>query len=50
MPKDPLIKADYINYDGLEAKSVPEEILDQPVTGTGSISALVIIFYYEEGK
>jgi hypothetical protein len=31
MHKDPLIEADYINYDYLEAKSVPGQILDRPV-------------------
>ena len=33
MDKDPLVEADYINYDYLEIKSVSDEILDQPVTG-----------------
>ena len=31
MHKDPLIEADYINYDHLEAQSIPEQILDRPV-------------------
>ncbi len=33
MHKDPLIEADYMNDDYLEAKSVPRQILDRPVTG-----------------
>ncbi len=33
--KDPLVEADYINYDYLETKSVPGQILDRSVTGTG---------------
>jgi hypothetical protein len=33
MHKDLLIEADYINYDYLEAKSVPGQILDRPVAG-----------------
>ncbi len=57
MHEDPLIEADYMNYDYLEAKSVPEQILDRPVrsgltcsdgyryrsskTQTGSISAML---------
>ena len=31
MHKDPLVEADYINYDYLETKSVPRQILDRPV-------------------
>ncbi len=33
MHEDPLIEADYMNDDYLEAKSVPAQILDRPVTG-----------------
>ncbi len=33
MHEDPLIEADYMNDDYLEAKSVPGQILDRPVTG-----------------
>jgi len=33
MHKDPLIEANYTNYDYLEAKSVREQILDRLVTG-----------------
>jgi hypothetical protein len=46
MHEDPLIEADYMNYDYLEAKSVPEEILDRYRSSkiqTGFISALEII-------
>ncbi len=46
MHEDPLIEADYMNYDYLEAKSVPEEILDRYRSSKiqpGFISALEII-------
>ncbi len=33
MHEDPLIEADYMNDDYLEAKSVLAQILDRPVTG-----------------
>jgi hypothetical protein len=33
MHEDPLIEADYMNDDYLEAKSVPGQIFDRPVTG-----------------
>ncbi len=47
MHEDPLIEADYMNHDYLEAKSAPEHILDRPVRSskiqTGSISGRVAL-------